>query len=176
MANRLLWWSAGGVAAYCAGSVLLPDRYVSSVASYSLMIFALMTLLRYLPDTYRVVFGSVRDETEKGAHLAVYGNTLLAFGLVYIGAYSAVWNAMGQPASWVGSGVSGFGRAVAAVGCCLIFSSPDVTKFGFGRPARSWMIAVLAVAAVVIFAIGFSMGVYQAAGITPDDVLSGHAL
>lgn len=143
--NNLLVISALSVLIYCVAGLILPDPYLSSASSFALMAFGAITLLRYAPVAYDIVINGRRlaDDGKEGSHLAVFGTALLAAGAVYVGIFGFVWVLYGQPVSWTGTAVSGFGRALMAAGFWLMYASPEVVKRDMRVPGLTWLAAIV---------------------------------
>lgn len=150
------------MAGYVIGSLFLPGLYMSNFASMSIAIFGGITLMKYLPESYDILINGVRSKTEPGAHLAVLGTTLLAFGAVYVGAFSLLYFYLDRPANWSGSAWSGFGRFCIGWGFCLMYLSPDVSKDGVRLPSVIWTTAAIVVALLAAYHVGVRVGEYRA--------------
>jgi hypothetical protein len=138
------------VAVYWLFGMFSPEPYVSSFASFALLVFGGVALARYAPAAWDVAANGRRlsDDGKDGSHLAVYGIAMLAAGSVYLGLFGLVWVLNGQPEAWTGTAMSGFGRALMAGGFWLMYISPDVVQRDMRVPSLAW-IAVVVVASVL---------------------------
>lgn len=160
--NRMLMWSLIALAVYwTAGLYAVPGALMSSTMSLLLLIFGSVVFARYVveavPLLLRRNMAGVKTE-DLGGNLSIYGVTLLSFGSCYVGLFGLLWIYFGQPAHWLGSVYSGFGRGVMAAGFALLFFSPDVARKGFRVPVKAWVLAAAIAALVVAFALGVRVG------------------
>lgn len=148
--NQLVFWTLIGNALYWLIGAITPNPYVSSAASLLLLLTSAGMFIRYAPHAWDVVINGLRDAGEGGqtSHLALYGATLLAFGSCYVGLFGFLWVMADQPTSWLGTPISGFGRAVMSVGFSLMALSPDKTPSGVKLP-NLILIVILVVAVAV---------------------------
>lgn len=159
--NRLLWGSAAALVFYWIAGLLVSGIYTSRLASLAALAFGFVAMLRYSGDAYDVVFKGVRSSEERGAHMAIYGLWLVSFGAFYIGAFGLLWIYWGQPASWLDTAFSGFGRACMAAGFAFVRASPDFYRKDNKFPAGIWIVAALIVALLAAFQFGVRVGEYQ---------------
>lgn len=157
--NKLLFWSLVAASAYWLTALVLAD-YHSTFASTMLIVFGGVTLLRYGPEAWKVVVNRLRNPQDPydGSHLSVYGVALLSFGSVYVGIFGIAWILTGQPASWLATPVSGFGRYLMAAGFALLFFSPDIEERRLRLSGSLWMLIVMFAAIVCAFFVGMRMG------------------
>lgn len=143
--NHILTGTLAAVAIYWFAGFFVPDPYISSTASFALLTFGTIVLLRYAPVAWQVVFHGRRlyDDGKDGSHLAVLGTTLLAAGSVYVGVFSLLWVIAGQPDYWLGTPTSGFGRAMMAGGFWLMYASPDVVRRDMRVPGLAWLTVIV---------------------------------
>lgn len=157
--NRLLLWSLIAFGAYFASGWVLPGPYISSAASLTLLIFASVTAIRYVPEAWRIVVNGKRGlESDGAAHWAAYGVALISLGSVYIGVFGLAWVAAGSPQEWLSTVWSGFGRAMCGAGFALLFVSPDVSRGRFRLPLTWWVISVIVVVLAAVFFLGVNIG------------------
>lgn len=156
--NRLFLGSLLFLAIYVTTAFINPN-YHSTFASAVLLTFGAVTLVRYLPEAYRIVVQRRRNphNAGDGSHLAAYGVALLSAGSVYVGLFGILWVYFGQPQSWLATPVSGFGRYVMAAGFALLFFSPDMEAHRLRLPGRAWFLIVFAIALVVSFYLGMQV-------------------
>lgn len=161
--NRLLTGSIFAVILYWVLGFTLPVDYVVNSARLGLLIAASLLSLRYVADTYEVVFNQLRSHQPgtDGSHLAIYGSFLMGFGIVYMMTYALLYVYMGRPASWLQLPVSGFGPAVTSAGAFMVFLSPNVTGNGLRMPRNLVVMGVAAVMIAAAFFLGVHVGVYQ---------------
>jgi len=154
--NQLLLSTLVTLVTYCVAGVLLPLPYLSSTTSLLLLLCGGFVLYRYVPFAWTILLrkDNADDPSELGGHYAVYGTTLLALGSCYVGIFGLLWVWFEQPADWLGTPLSGFGRAVMASGFFLMFVSPDVAIKK--RPVLNpiWTILLVALALLAAFALG----------------------
>lgn len=150
LAYLLLYWSAMPAAPVPIGSIVI---------SYLLVVFGGLVVIRYFGTTYEIVIlgRKMSDARHLNSHLAVYGVFLLALGSVISGCYQIAWNTAGQPAAWIGSATSAFGRSVTAIGFWLMLISPDLDLVRSRLPSRVTWIAGFVVAMLLAFFLGQSM-------------------
>lgn len=143
--NHLLIGTIAAVGIYWFAGFFVPDPYISSTASFALLTFGLITLLRYAPAAWQVIAHGkkLRDEEKGGSHLAVLGTAMLATGSVYVGIFSLLWVIAGQPDYWLGTPSSGFGRAIMAGGFWLMYASPDVVRRDMRVPGLAWLTVIV---------------------------------
>lgn len=146
MRNRqLLYGTLGSIAIYWISGLFIPNPYLSSAASFAILLFGFITFLKYAPASWDVLFHDKKlNNSGDGSHLAVMGITLLAAGSVYSGLFGLLWVFAGQPSYWLGTPFSGFGRAVAAGGFWLMYASPDVIRKDMRVPGLAWLIVIVA--------------------------------
>lgn len=154
--NRLLLLSVLGFAAYWIVGLASPKPYIASVASLMLLILSGLTLWRYAPTTARILFFGQRsdDNGAEGSHLAVYGIFLVAMGLHYSAWYRLVWLYFGTPMEWTNSAYSSAGISTAAVGLCLLYFSPDVSRTEMKTPNTIWLVMMVAAGLLFAFFLG----------------------
>jgi len=151
MNNRLLLGSLLALLAYWTTGYLTPAPWLSSFASLGLLVFSAFSAWRYGMPAFEIVVLGRRsgEEGAEGSHLAIYGTALIALGSFYIGTFGLLWVYFDQPAHWLGTPASGFGRALAAAGFLMLYSSPDVTRTGIRLP-NVIMLTVIALAAMLL--------------------------
>lgn len=161
--NRLLTGSVFAVVLYWVLGFTLPVDYVVNSARLGLLIAASLLSLRYVADSYEVVFNKLRSSSPgtDGSHLAIYGSFLMGFGIVYMMTYALLYVYMGRPEAWLKLPVSGFGPAVTSAGAFMVFLSPNVTGTGLHMPRNLLVMGVAAVMIAAAFFLGVHVGVYQ---------------
>lgn len=161
--NRLLTGSIFAVVLYWVLGFTLPVDYVVNSARLGLLIAASLLSLRYVSDTYDVVFNQLRSSSPgtDGSHLAIYGSFLMGFGIVYMMTYALLYVYMGRPEAWLKFPVSGFGPAVTSAGAFMVFLSPNVTGSGLRMPRNLIVMGIAAVMISAAFFLGVHVGVYQ---------------
>jgi hypothetical protein len=157
----LLWIGLVIAGTYLAASCVLPGVYIVNLSSISIAAFGALTLWKYISDAYAIVVHGDRSRASPGAHLAVLGTALMAFGAVYIGAYSLLFYWLGQPENWRGTAWGGIGRMCIAGGFWLMYLSPDVSRQGVKLPAVIWTSAAIAIALIAAYHIGVRVGEYR---------------
>lgn len=156
--NKLLLAIIGGTVAYWGIGLLVPGGVLSSVVGGALLVFGVFAFMRYGRDAYEVVVNGLRSENGDGSHLAVLGMALIAFGSVYVGGFSVLWNVFDQPQSWLGTVQSSFGRYVMTAGFALMYFSPDVGRPQPNTPPYIWFAIILVCVALVAGLIGLRIG------------------
>lgn len=149
------------LAAYWALALVVPGLYMSNFGSIAIFSFGLITFAKYLPDTYDILAHGMRSKAEPGAHLAVVGTCLLAFGAIYIGAFNLLYQWLEKPDGWAGTAFSGFGRVCIAIGFCLMYLSPNFSKRGVNIPSAIWTMLAIAMALLAAYHVGVRVGEYS---------------
>lgn len=159
--NRLLTGSIFAVILYWVLGFTLPVDYVVNSARLGLLIAACLLSLRYVADTYEVVFNQLRSHEPgtDGSHLAIYGSFLLGLGIVYMMVYALLYVYMDRPKSWLELPVSGFGPAVTSAGAFMVFLSPNVTGSGVRMPRNLAIIGIAAALVAAAFYLGVQVGI-----------------
>lgn len=154
--NWLAFWTLAANALYWLVGAVTPNPYVSSAASLLLLITSAGMFLRYAPHAYDVVINGKRDSGEggQGSHLALYGATLIAAGSCYVGLFGFLWIIADQPESWLGTSISGYGRAIMSAGFALMALSPDTSPSGVKLPSVLLVVLLLIAVAVGSFIAG----------------------
>ena len=168
--NRLLFWSLAALLTYWTAAGVVPGQFMSSTASLMLLISGGVTFMRYADDAFAIVIRGRRNpasEDGDGSHLAAYGVTLLSAGSFYVGLFGLLWVFMGQPDGWLGSAVSGFGRALMGVGFLLLFFAPDVSRRKLRLPQWYWIALTFAaiMALLIVFFLGVQFGQEDTVGV-----------
>ena len=156
--NKLLVYFVGAILAYWSFSLVIPGGVLSVIVGGALLTFGVFAFMRYGRDAYEVLFNGLRSENGDGSHLAVLGMALIAFGSVYIGGFSLLWNIFDQPENWLGTAVSAFGRAVTTAGFALMYFSPDVGRPEPRTPPYVWFAIILTCVALAAYLIGTQAG------------------
>jgi hypothetical protein len=148
--NHLLVWTLLANVVYWLVGISTPNPYISSASSLALLVTSAGMFLRYAPHAFDVVVNGLRDQSEggQGSHLALYGATLIAAGSCYVGLFGFLWIMADQPETWLGTPMSGYGRAVMAAGFTLMALSPDTTPAGVKMP-NFFLILLLIIAVAV---------------------------
>lgn len=148
--NHLLVWTLVANIVYWLVGVSTPNPYISSASSLALLVTSAGMFLRYAPHAFAVVVNGLRDTSEggQGSHLALYGATLIAAGSCYVGLFGFLWVMADQPNTWLGTPMSGYGRAVMAAGFTLMALSPDTTPSGVKMP-NFFLILLLMIAVAI---------------------------
>ena len=144
--NRLLIGIIGALILYWGPGQFLPGPFVSMVASIGLLIFGGMAFAQYAPSAYQIVFHRQRDISEEGSHYWVLGTFIVSAGIIWSGAYEAIWIAAGQPAQWSGTLVSSFGRAMIASGMAMQWWAPKAGAAGIQIKTGLWIWVAIIVA------------------------------
>lgn len=146
--NKLLLGILSGIAAYWFLGYFAGAMFSWPISTV-LLVFGLLALYRYGREAYFVVFKGLRSQTGDGSHIAVLGMTFIAAGSVFMGGWGFLWNMFDQPAHWIGTAHSSFGRALMTVGFALMYYSPDIGRPDPKAPPLMWL-AVLMIGAVLI--------------------------
>jgi len=154
--NQLVFWTLMANALYWLAGAVTPNPYVSSAASLALLLSSAWMFLRYAPHAADVVVNGRRDTGEGGesSHISLYGATLIAGGSCFIGLFGFLWILADQPQSWLGTTVSGYGRAVCSVGFAMMALSPDRTPSGVKMPSIIMIVGLIVAVAVGSFFAG----------------------
>lgn len=154
--NQLAFWLLAGNALYWLLGAVTPNPYISSAASLLLLISSAGMFLRYAPHAWDVVLNGKRDTGEGGqsSHLALLGATMIAAGSCYVGLFGFLWIMADQPDNWLGTPMSGYGRAVMSAGFALMALSPDTSPSGVKRPNLFLLVLLLIAVAVGSFFAG----------------------
>jgi hypothetical protein len=154
--NQLVFWTLLANAFYWLAGAITPNPYVSSAASLALLLSSAWMFLRYAPHAFDVVVNRRRDTGEGGenSHISLYGATLIAGGSCFIGMFGFLWVLAGQPENWLGTSISGYGRAVCSVGFAMMALSPDRTPSGVRMPNLIMIVLLIIAVAVGSFFAG----------------------
>lgn len=165
--NELFRILAFGLILYWIGGYLLPKGWLSAIISGTLLVFGAIVFLSWLPDAYQSVRG--RRGKVRGEHYALLGVTLLSAGFMYAGVFGLAWSFNGQPAEWLGTLYSNFGRLLQAGGLLMLAFSPGVPRDANGP----WKWFHLAFGAIGVAIVAFMLGT-QWAGDDRDEAFAPH--
>lgn len=158
--NQLLFGTIIAVLLYWLAAFVVPDPYLSSLASFTLLAFGGATCAKYAPVAWEVIVNGKRlnnGEGVEGSHLAVLGTAMLGAGAVYSGLFAISWYLAGQPDYWLGTPVSGFGRGLMAGGFWLMYASPEVIKRDMRVPGIAWLVVIVVASVLTGFYLGSTL-------------------
>lgn len=157
--NYLFIGTVTAIVLYWLLGIFIPQPYLSSTSSFALLFFGAAVFLRYAPVAWEVLFNNKRMEGEgqDGSHLAVLGTAMLAAGSVYVGIFGLAWVLSGQPSHWLGTPISGFGRALMAGGFWLMYASPEVVRRDIRVPGLTWLIVIISASVLTGLVLGYQL-------------------
>lgn len=152
LSNHFLLLNLACIGAYWGIGPLLPKPSISNAVSIVAICAGIFLFVQYVEAAVAVLFK--QERRPDGSHWAVYGATVAAFGTVYGGGWTLLWNYMGQPDPWVATAASSFGRACVAIGFLMMGISHETVKIGGSYPKGFWRAVLVMFAIVIAFVAG----------------------
>lgn len=150
--NRPLCISIGLLSLYWVVGPFIEKPGVSnSIAIFSICA-GIFLFINYVEAAMKVLFLKKRDPD--GGHWAVYGATLAAFGTIYSGFFTLLFNHFGQPDEWSATATSSFGRGLVPIGFVLMGLSHQTMKVSGSYPKGFWRNIFLLFAIILAFVAG----------------------
>lgn len=152
MSNRPLLFSVAFLALYWAVAPFIERPGVSNAIAIFSICAGIFLFVNYIEATCRILFLKKRDPD--GGHWAVYGATIAAFGTIYSGFATLLWNHFGQPEEWISTATLSFGRGLVPIGFILMGLSHQTMKVAGSYPKGFWRNVFLLFALVMAFIAG----------------------
>lgn len=153
MNNRVLMGLLAFIGAYWIVGVASPGLVFSALISACVLVAGVFGSRSYVPGAFDVIIGRREADISEGGHLAVLGAAMFSVGTAYTGLFGIAWAAFGD-ATWLGTVVSNFGRAMIAGGLFLLVFCAENVPTGL-KPIKWWVAAMLV---IVIATVAFVMG------------------
>lgn len=165
LSNQLLFGTIVALIIYWTLGTILPSPYISTTASFLMLMGGGFASFRYMPPAVQIVILNrrVEDVPNERDYYPVYGSALLGLGAVYTGLFGMLWALSGYPPEWTATVYSSFGRALMAGGFLLLFLGPSESKEGIKLPNLAWLIVIILIAISASFLAGIRVAS------TPDD-------